>query len=135
MYFDIQHSSYYSFDGRILLRVSFMFPCSVDTMPQRYLFDFVKTCQSFAQDRLYPALLQKHASNYMHENRSTYSYDVTVDEIHQTENKASYVILSILKRRGDMIASGSKTISFCEDKIIPTSYIARKRKYNELRNI
>lgn len=132
MYFDIQRRAFYSIEGRILLRTSLMIPGSVDSVRQSYIFEFVKTCESFANEILFPSLLQMNASNYnIRENRSAYYYDVTVDEIFSTDFKASYVILSLLKFKGEIISSGIKTISFYEDKIIPASVITRKLKYRK----
>lgn len=132
MNFGIQRRTFYSFDGRALLRASFMSPLVNDSPSQGYISEFVSACEVFAEEKLYPALLKKHAYNYNNQKSgSVYFYEVTVEETYRSNLISSYVILSVLKYKGETLASGVKAVSFDEERIIPYSLISRKIKYKK----
>ena len=131
MHFDVKRKAMCGFDGRTLLRISLMKPDSEDTDQEKYIFRFVSTCEQYAEATLYPLLLSKLSLKSGGQNRAeSFCYDVKVYE-YTYKDYSSYVILSQLKKQGAVIAFGIKTLTFCDGKIIPPSYITRKHKYKK----
>ena len=130
MLFDIHRKDYYSFNGRVLLRSSFMLPSGDESFPQNYITRFVNACESFSDNCLYPTLLQVHAVTYNSQQiSSVYSYNVTITEIYNSAPLLSYVIFAVMKRNAEFVATGAKALSFYGNKIIPTRFINKNPKY------
>lgn len=129
MQFDIQCKSYYTIDGRRLLRSKIAKPLSAETPQQRYITEFIESCEYFADNVLYQSILRIHNSESNHSRKSEiYQYVVTIEEI-VYKNFSSYIIFAILSKADIKIAYGIKTVIFSDDKIIPSKFITNRRKY------
>lgn len=132
MYFDIQRRSYCSIDRKTFFRTIIHVPRFENSVRYKYISEFIRACESFANNVLYPLILKNNISQFHSSiDKSVFFYEVKVEEITVTESQSSFIIYSCLKLFDKIIASGIKTVSFYGENIVPSRIINNKRKYRD----
>ena len=129
MQFDIQYKAYYTIDGRRLLHSKISKPISIETIQQRYISEFINTCEHSINNTLFQSILKNYNAEFTRgTKRDVYLYELTVEEI-IFENFSSYILFACLRKDSVVLSHGIKTIICSDEKIIPPRFFTHTRKY------
>lgn len=131
MVFDTQRKIFYSYNGRILLTTNLPFPIADDSVQQRYINNIIKNCESFCENKLYPLLLKYDGFNNDRSKNYVYQYKVSVDLVFSSDSCSSYLIIALLSIKEQILTCGCRAVTFCDNQIIPNSFICSDRKYKK----